>query len=119
VNAGFVAVWVNVRMEPVPDVACLGEVLGGVGLDADRHVEGAFNRGFFLRSVVLAEDGETLLNPQLGEASIGQLLSNGYFAYAQVKAKDYLEMLRGALARRVPAGAPAPSGIDARSPDPR
>jgi len=119
VNSRFVAVWVNIRTEPVPDVACLRGVIEGVRLDADRRVEGALNRGFFLRSVVLAGDGETLLNPQPGEASLGQLFSNGYFAYAQVKAQDYLEMLRSALARLDPEGGPAQGWGDARSPGPK
>lgn len=114
-NAGFVPVWVNVRTQPVPDVACLRKVMGGVEVDPDRRVEGAFNRGFFLRSVVLASDGETLLNPQAGRASLGQLFSSGYFAYAQVKARDYLEMLRGALARIDPAGPRANEREDPRS----
>jgi len=46
---------------------------------------------------VLASDGETLLNRQKAKASLGDLFSEGHFPYAQVKAKDYLPMLRDAL----------------------
>jgi len=93
-------VWINVRTTPVPDIACMEDVLGKVAVDADGVVRGAFSQGFFLRSVVLARDGETLLNPQdILKASLGDLFTVGYFPYAQVKTKDYLPMLRGALER--------------------
>ena len=93
-------VWINVRTTPVPDLACMEDVLGKVEVDTDGVVQGSFSQGFFLRSVVLASDGETLLNPQeIRKASLGDLFSVGYFPYAQVKAKDYLPMLRAALER--------------------
>jgi hypothetical protein len=99
-NEQFVPVWVNVRTTPVPDFACREDVLGKVEVDGDGLVQGSFNQGFFLRSVVLASDGETLLNPQdIRKASLGDLFSVGYFPYAQVKSKDYLPMLRAALER--------------------
>jgi hypothetical protein len=95
-----VPVWINVRTTPVPDLACMEDVLGKVEVDTDGVVQGSFSQGFFLRSVVLASDGETLLNPQeIRKASLGDLFSVGYFPYAQVKAKDYLPMLRAALER--------------------
>jgi hypothetical protein len=100
VNGEFVPVWVNVRTTPVPDIACMEEVLGRVEVNGDGLVQGGFNQGFFLRSVVLARDGETLLNPQdIAHASLGDLFVDGYFPYAQVKPKDYLPMLRDALER--------------------
>ena len=99
VNDEFVPVWVNVRTTPVPDVACMEEVLDRVKVDANNVVQGGFNQGFFLRSVVLASDGVTLLNPQPGHAGLSDLFTVGYFPYAQVKAKDYLPMLRDALER--------------------
>ena len=93
-------VWINIRTTPVPDIACMEDVLGKVEVDADGVVQGSFSQGFFLRSVVLASDGETLLNPQeIRKASLGDLFTVGYFPYAQVKAKDYLPMLRDALER--------------------
>jgi hypothetical protein len=99
-NDEFVPVWINIRTTPVPDIACLEDVLGKVTVGADGMVQGAFSQGFFVRSVVLGPDGETLLNPQDAKnASLGDLFGVGYFPYAQVKPKDYLPMLRVALAR--------------------
>jgi hypothetical protein len=95
-----VPVWINVRVTPVPDLACMEEVLGKVEVDGDNVVQGDFNQGFFLRSVVLASDGETLLNPQdSNDASLGDLFALGHFRYGQVKAEHYLPMLRAALER--------------------
>lgn len=100
INDQFVPVWVNVRTTPVPDLVCMEDVLGKVEVDGDGMVQGSFSQGFFLRSVVLASDGETLLNSQdARKASLGDLFSVGYFPYAQVKSKDYLPMLRAALER--------------------
>jgi len=100
VNDEFVPVWINIRTTPVPDLACMEDVLGKVEVNGDGVVQGAFSQGFFVRSVVLAGDGETLLNPQdIRNASLGDLFTVGYFPYAQVKSKDYLPMLRSALER--------------------
>lgn len=105
VNEEFVPVWINVRTTPVPDLACMEEVLHSVEVDSDNMVQGSFSQGFFLRSVVLASDGETLLNPQPGGASLGDLFTDGHFPYGQVKSNHYLPMLRGALERlRASAG---------------
>ena len=91
--------WINIRTTPIPDIACMNEVLAKVEVDSNGMVEGSFSQGFFLRSVVLASDGETLLNPQPGSPSLGGLIADGHFPYAQVKSKHYLPMLRGALDR--------------------
>lgn len=91
--------WVNVRTTPVPDLACMNEVLDKVEVNSDGLVQGSFSQGFFLRSIVLASDGETLLNPQPGGASLGDLFTDGHFPYAQVKSKHYLPMLRESLER--------------------
>src|SRR5215510_3524499 len=99
VNDEFVPVWINVRTTPVPDLACMEDVLEKVEVNADNLVQGSFSQGFFLRSVVLASDGETLLNPQPGGAALGDLFTEGHFKYGQVKAKHYLPMLRQALER--------------------
>jgi hypothetical protein len=92
-------VWVNIRTTPIPDLACMNDVLDKVEVNADGLVQGSFSQGFFLRSVVLASDGETLLNPQPGGAALGDLFTEGHFKYGQVKAKHYLPMLRQALER--------------------
>jgi hypothetical protein len=95
-----VPVWINIRKSPLPDLDCMEDVLGKVEVDADNMVQGAFSQGFFVRSVVLASDGETLLNPQdARHISLGDLFSAGYFPYGQVKSKHYLPMLRAALER--------------------
>ena len=88
------------RTTPVPDLACMEDVLGKVEVDGDGVVQGKFSQGFFLRSVVLASDGRTLLNPQdAANTSLGDLFTLGHFPYGQVKPKHYLPMLRGALER--------------------
>lgn len=92
-------VWINIRTTPVPDLACMNEVLGKVELNPDGLVQGSFSQGFFLRSVVLASDGETLVNPQPASPSLGDLFVEGHFPYGQVKSRHYLPMLRGALER--------------------
>jgi hypothetical protein len=99
VNDEFVPVWINIRTTPIPDIACMNEVLEKVEVDSSGMVQGSFSQGFFLRSVVLASDGETLLNPQPGAPSLGGLIADGHFPYGQVKPKHYLPMLRGALER--------------------
>lgn len=86
----FVPVWVNIRTTPVPDLPCMEEILNGVQLDETRRVAGGWSRKFFLRSVVLASDGVTLLNRQ----------PPATFAYAQVKADDYLRILEESLTRQ-------------------
>lgn len=108
VNERFVPVWVDIRTTPVPDVECLADVLDRVTVDEQRFVSGLFNQGFFLRSVVLASDGETLLNPQSGGASLWKLFTDGHFAYAQVKPRDFLRMLREALDLPVPPSTSPP-----------
>lgn len=99
INDEFIPVWINIRTTPVPDIACMEEVLANVDVNSDGFVQGSFSQGFFLRSVVLASNGETLLNPQPGGAALGDLFTEGYFKYGQVKAMHYLPMLRGALER--------------------
>jgi hypothetical protein len=101
VNDQFVPVWLNIRKEAVPTVAVLDQVMLKAQLDSSRHVSDLASRGFFLRSVVLTPDGTELLNPQATTVldSIKTYSSHGYYAYAQVKAVDYLVMLQGALNR--------------------
>ena len=92
----FVPVWLNIRDQALPDLRALDAAIEGITLDERRKVSGGFSQSFFLRSVVLSADGGTLLNPQ-GKPSLGHLFSQGHFAYAQVKAEDYLAMLDLAL----------------------
>jgi len=101
VNTEFVPVWVNVREDSLPDVPILKEVLLHAELDEDRHIHDLFSKGFFLRSLVLSPDGQTLLNPQAKtpQESVANFSEKGYFAYAQVKPMDYRVMLEGSLRR--------------------
>lgn len=99
VNAEFVAVWINVRTTPIPKLPCLAKVLGEVQVNAEGFVQGDFNQGFFVRSVVLASDGKTLLNTESGDAPMAKMFAEGHFPYAWVKASDYLVMLHKSLAR--------------------
>ena len=103
INANFVATWVNVRSQPVPQLPD-DRILLGVKINDARFVTGSFNEGFFVRSLVVSPDGKTLLNPQAmkPEESMPTYREHGYFPYGQVKAKDYLPMLRDALARLAP-----------------
>ena len=98
VNARFVPVWVNIRVEPVPARAAIDQAIEGIPLDERRKVSAGFNKSFFLRSVVLTSDSATLLNPQ-DKPELGHLFRQGHFPYAQVKAEDYLAMLELALER--------------------
>ena len=101
VNDQFVPVWLNIRKEEIPNVAVLDQVMLNGRLDSTRRVHDLASRGFFLRSVVLTPDGSELLNPQATtiEESVKTYSRHGYYAYAQVKAVDYLVMLHGALNR--------------------
>ena len=99
VDARFVPVWINVREAPIPDLPAINATIEGVELDEGRRIPGGFSRKFFLRSVALSADGAALLNPQDPTANLGHLISQGHFPYAQVKADDYLAMLRLALER--------------------
>lgn len=96
INERFAPVWINIRREPIPDLRALDPALEGITLDEGRRVSGGFSQSFFLRSVVLSSDGQRLLNPQ-GKPGLGDLFSQGHFAYAQVKAEDYLAMLERSL----------------------
>ncbi len=92
-------VWINVRRDPVPNLARLDEVLLGGRLDASRHITNLFSLGFFLRSVVLNPEGDTILNWQPTSVfGTGMYLwTHGAFSYAQAQPNDYRKMLAQAL----------------------
>lgn len=94
-------VWIDVRRTPVPDLPAIREALIAAELDEEGRVRDLFSLGFFLRSLVLSQDGRTLLNPQPNtvEGSVELFSQRGYFSYAQVRPSDYLEMLALALSR--------------------
>jgi hypothetical protein len=101
INDRFVPVWVNIRKDSLPPTPVIGRVLLRTQVDPERKVSDLFSQGFFLRSLVLTPDGETLLNPQAEtvDGSLSTYSQKGYFAYAQVKPQDYLIMLQGSLRR--------------------
>ncbi len=101
VNGEFVPVWIDVRTTPLPPLPIWPLVLLKTQLGADRRVVDLFSQGFFLRSLVLTADGQTLLNPQ-ADTVIGSVTTSsqkGYYAYAQTKPQDYQVMLQGSLLR--------------------
>ncbi len=95
VRERFVPVWIDIRTTPIPDVPALhgSLVLKRSEVDAEGRVSNAWSKGFFVRSIVLAPDGRTLLNSE------SAYWGGGNFPFAQTKADDYLPMLSAALAR--------------------
>ena len=95
----FVPLWINVRKQALPPLPEVEEFLIEGRLDERRRIVDAFSKGYFVRSVVISPDGQRLLNRQQRTVggSLGRLLTQGEFAYAQVDAGDYLVMLRRAL----------------------
>lgn len=70
-------------------------------VDASNKIVEPFSESFFVRSVVLAPDGDTLLNrnPTTTAASVAKALLDGDNQYAAVDAPDYLTMLKHSLER--------------------
>ena len=101
VNDEFVPVWINVRTTALPRLPFVPDVLVNAKVDADNMVIDPFSKGFFLRTVVLTPDQQTILNrmPSTLAGSIGSALRDGTQAYAAVDAPDYLSMLVKALHR--------------------
>ena len=101
VKREFVAVWINVRTTPLPRLPFVRDVLVNARVDADNKVVDPFSQGFFLRSVVLMPDGQTILNraPSTTAASIREALVEGTQCYAAIDAPDYLSMLMKSLKR--------------------
>jgi hypothetical protein len=101
VNRELVPVWINVRTQPVPPFPFTDQVLLNGRLDEQRMIKDLFSEGFFLRSLVITPDGQTLLNPQpptVVGASL-QFFRRGDVSYAQMDTGDFLSMLRRALDR--------------------
>lgn len=101
INAEFVPVWINVRLEAVPRWTFLDQVLVNGRVDRNNVISDPFSEGYFLRSVVVSPDGRTLYNPQPPSTggSLQAFMLGGAFSYAQVDPGDYLSMLGRALAR--------------------
>ena len=101
INAEFVPVWINVRTTPVPPFPFMDRILVNGRVDQNRMIVDLLSEGFFVRSVVVSSDGQTLLNPNppTVRASMGRLLMSGELGYARVDPGDYLSMLGHALER--------------------
>ena len=98
-NAEFVPVWINVRTTALPPQPWVRDVLVNARVDDANRIIDPFSEGFFLRSVVLAPDGGTVLNrqPTTVAGSLASIARNGDLAYAEVDGPGYLSMLRKAL----------------------
>ena len=102
INAEFIPVWINVRTTPLPRLPFVPDVLVNAKVDADNKVVDPFSKGFFLRSVVLSPDLETILNraPATIAGSVKEAVLDGTQCYAAVDAPDYLSLLTKALHRQ-------------------
>jgi hypothetical protein len=101
VNAEFVPVWINVRTTPLPRLPFVPDVLVNAKVDADNKVLDPFSKGFFLRSVVLSPDLQTILNraPSTIAGTVREVALEGTQSYAAVDPPDYLSLLTKALHR--------------------
>lgn len=101
VNARFVPVWIDIRESPLPHLPIWPQVLIKAQLGPDNRIVDLGSQGFFLRSIVLTPDGQTLLNAQASTVgdSVETESRTGYFAYAQTKPQDYFNMLNASLIR--------------------
>ena len=106
INRELVPVWVNVRTTPVPPFPFLDQFLVNGRVDARNWIKDPFSEGFFVRSLVVTPDGQTLLNPQ-PRTVVGSAVSffyRGTVSYAQIDPGDFLVMLRRALSRLTESG---------------
>ena len=101
INGELVAVWINVRTTPLPRLAIIPDVLVNAKVDANNMIVDPFSEGFFLRSIVLTPDGQTILNPspKTVGGSLRRALVDGDNSYAAIDPGDYLSMIHRALRR--------------------
>jgi hypothetical protein len=101
INRVYVPVWINVRTTPLPRFPFQKQTLVTATVDADNRVTDTFSRTFYVRSVIVSPDGQTLLNP--GPATVAatakSLVLEGSFGYEELEAGAYLGMLRRSLVR--------------------
>jgi hypothetical protein len=90
-----------VRTTPLPRLAIIPDVLVNARVDANNMIADPFSEGFFLRSVVLTPDGQTILNPspKTVGGSIRRAVFDGDNSYAAIDPGDYLSMIHRALRR--------------------
>ena len=101
INGEFVPVWINVRTTPLPRLPFVPDVLVNAKVDADNKVLDPFSKGFFLRTVVLSPDLQTILNrsPSTIGGTMREVAFEGTQSYAAVDPPDYLSLLVKALHR--------------------
>jgi hypothetical protein len=90
-----------VRVTPLPRRPWVHDVLVNARVDGNNKIIDPFSVGFFIRSVILSPDGETILNPypKTVLASMATIARTGDNLYANLDAPDYLTMLNRALDR--------------------
>ncbi len=108
-NEEFVPVWINVRTTPVPAWPFVNDVLVTATLDKNHRVKDLWSRNYYVHSIVVSPDGQTLLNP--GASTVAStarsLVFEGDFAYSIIDPGDYLSMMTRALRRLHPEEARA------------
>ena len=100
IEESFVPVWINVRTTSLPRRAWVKDVLINARIDADYKIADPFSMGFFVRSVALTPDGETVLNRKASTFGASFMAGvAGDHGYAITDTGDYLSMMRKALER--------------------
>ncbi|MEO6955011.1 MAG: hypothetical protein ABI321_24640 [Polyangia bacterium] len=100
-NAAYTPVWINVRTTALPAWPFLADILVTAKLDAQRNVVDRWSRTFFVHTILVSPDGQTLLNP--GAKTVSQtakaLVIDGNFSYEALYAGELLGVLRRGLER--------------------
>ncbi len=101
VNNELVPVWINIRTTPMPPFPFINEILVTAKLDKDNRVVDLWSRNYFVHSIIVSPDGQTLLNPGASTVSktARSLILEGDFSYSTIDPGDYLSMLQHALRR--------------------
>ena len=100
-NAAYTPVWINVRTTALPAWPFLSDILVTAKLDAQRRVVDTWSRTFFVHTILVSPDGQTLLNP--GAKTVAQtakaLVFEGNFSYEAIDAGELLGVLQRGLQR--------------------
>ena len=108
-NDEFVPVWINVRTTPVPAWPFVRDILVTAKIDKDGRVRDKWSRNYYVHTILVSPDGQTLLNP--GASTVAStarsLVFEGDFSYSTIDPGDYLSMLSRAERRLHPEQATA------------
>ena len=103
-NDEFVPVWINVRTTPVPAWPFVRDILVTAKIDKDGRVRDTWSRNYYVHTILVSPDGQTLLNP--GASTVAStarsLVFEGDFSYSTIDPGDYLSMLSRAERRLHP-----------------